>query len=134
MDKVLEVTVPVHLAGVAKGIKQQGGIIDFVHRELVVECLPGDIPEGITIDVTELMLHDAVRVRDVPTGGKWTAVSDADMLIVHLVSPRAEVAAEAEAAAAAVAVAVEPEVAKKGKGEKAEGEKAEGKKAEGKKD
>jgi large subunit ribosomal protein L25 len=131
MDKRLEVTVPVHLTGIAKGIKQQGGVLDFVHRELVVECLPGDIPEQITIDVTELMLHDAVRVRDLPTGGKWTPVSDADMLIVHLVPPRTEAVAEVEAAAV-VPGAAEPEVAKKGKGEKAEGEKPEGK--EGKKD
>ena len=63
MDKVLRVTVPVHLTGVAKGIKEQGGIVDFVHREIVMECLPADIPEHITIDVTELMLHDGVRVR-----------------------------------------------------------------------
>ena len=128
MDKVLQVTVPIHLTGTAKGIKQQGGILDFVHRELEVECLPGDIPDEITVDVTELMLHDAVRVRDLPTGGKWTPVSDGDMLIVHLVAPRAEAAAEAEPAAVAAA---EPEVVKKGK---VEGEKAEGKKAEGKKE
>jgi large subunit ribosomal protein L25 len=133
MDKVLQVTVPVHLTGVAKGIKQQGGILDFVHRELVVECLPGNIPEEIVVDVTELMLHDGVRVRDLPTGGAWTPVSDGDMLIVHLVSPRAEVAAEADAAAATAAAAAEPEVVKKGKTEKPD-EKAEGKKAEGKKE
>jgi large subunit ribosomal protein L25 len=112
--------VPVHLTGVAKGIKQQGGILDFVHRELVVECLPGNIPEEIIVDVTELMLHDGVRVRDLPTGGVWTPVSDGDMLIVHLVSPRAEVAAEADAAAATAAAAAEPEVVKKGKTDKEE--------------
>jgi large subunit ribosomal protein L25 len=61
---------------VAKGIKEQGGIVDFVHREIVMECLPADIPEHITIDVTELMLHDGVRVRDIDTGGKWKPISE----------------------------------------------------------
>ena len=125
MDKVLRVTVPVHLTGVAKGIKEQGGIVDFVHREIVMECLPADIPEHITIDVTELMLHDGVRVRDIDTGGKWKPISEADMLIVHVIAPKAEpepVAADA-AAAAAPAAPAEPEDIKKGKIEKPEDEK-----------
>jgi large subunit ribosomal protein L25 len=122
MDKVLRVTVPVHLTGEAKGVKAQGGIIDFVHRELVVECLPADIPEHITVDVTELMLHDGVRVRDIQTGGKWKPVSDGDMLIVHLIAPKAEAEPAAAEAAAAPTAAAEPEVIKKGKVEK-EGEK-----------
>jgi large subunit ribosomal protein L25 len=122
MDKLLQVTVPIHLVGDAKGIKAQGAQVDFVHRELDVECLPADIPEHITVDVTELMLHEGIRVRDLQTGGKWTPVSDADMLIVHLVSPKTEAEpAPADVAAVPVAAA-EPEVIKKGKVEK-EGEK-----------
>jgi large subunit ribosomal protein L25 len=121
MDKVLQVTVPVHLTGDAKGVKQQGAIVDFVHRELEVECLPADIPEAITVDISELMLHDGIRVRDLATGGKWKPVSDADMLIVHLVAPRAEAEPAAADAAAVPAAAAEPEVIKKGKAEK-EGE------------
>jgi large subunit ribosomal protein L25 len=124
MDRALRVTVPVHLTGEAKGVKAQGGIVDFVHRELVVECLPADIPEHITVDVTELMLHDAVRVRDLPPG-PWKSVSDPDLLIVHVVAPRVEAAPEAaEAAAVPAAAPAEPEVIKKGKVEKAEDEKA----------
>jgi large subunit ribosomal protein L25 len=120
MDKVLRVTVPIQLTGEAKGIKAQGGVVDFVHRELVLECLPADIPEHITVDVTELMLHDGVRVRDVPTGGKWKPLSDADMLIVHVVAPKVEAEpAPAEVAAVPTAPA-EPEVIKKGKVEKEE--------------
>jgi large subunit ribosomal protein L25 len=122
MDKVLQVTVPVHLTGEAKGVKQQGAIVDFVHRELEVECLPGDIPEAITVDITELMLHDGVRVRDLATGGKWKAVSDADMLLVHLVAPKAEAEPVAADVAATPTATAEPEVIKKGKVEK-EGEK-----------
>jgi large subunit ribosomal protein L25 len=118
MDKVLRVTVPIQLVGDAKGIKAQGGVVDFVHRELVVECLPADIPEHITIDVTELMLHDGVRVRDVATGGKWNAVSAPDMLIVHVVAPKVEAEPAPADAAATPTAAVEPEVIKKGKIEK----------------
>lgn len=126
MDKVLRVTVPVHLIGEAKGVKAEGGIVDFVNRDIEVECLPADIPEHITVDVTELMLHDGVRVRDLPISGTWKAVTDPDMLIVHVVAPKAEpepeVAEAAVAAAAAPAVPAEPEVIKKGKVEKPEDE------------
>jgi len=120
MDQVIRVTVPVHLTGDAKGIKAQGGIVDFVHRELDVECLPGDIPEHITVDVTELMLHDGIRVRDLQTGGKWKPVSEAETLIVHIVAPKteAEPTPDAAAAAAAPSTPAEPEVIKKGKVEK----------------
>jgi large subunit ribosomal protein L25 len=122
MDKVLQVTVSIRLVGDAKGIKAQGGVVDFVHRELEIECLPADIPEHVVVDVTELMVGQGVRVRDLVTDDKWTPVSDADMLIVHVIAPKAEVEpAPAEVVAAPVAPA-EPEVIKKGKVEKAEGE------------
>ena len=105
MDKVLRVTVPVHLTGEAKGVKVDGGVVDFVHRDIVVECLPADIPEHITIDISNLGLHDGVRVRDLPAG-KFKAVSDADMLIVHVVPPKVEAEpAPADAAAAAAPTA-----------------------------
>ena len=121
MDKVTRVTVPVHLTGEAKGVKADGGIVDFVHREVVVECLPADIPKHIVVDVTELMLHDGVRVRDLVTDGKWKAVSDADTLIVHVIAPKVEAEpAPTEAAAAAPAAPAEPEVIKKGKADKEE--------------
>jgi large subunit ribosomal protein L25 len=116
MDQVLTVTVPVQLVGEAKNAKAQGGTVDFVQREVVLEALPADIPEHITIDVTNMGLHDAIRVRDLETGGKWKPVSDADMMIVHIVAPRAA----AEEAPAEAAAAAEPEVIKKGKTEKEE--------------
>ena len=106
--------------------------MDFVHRDIEIEVLPGDIPENITVDISELMLNQGVRVRDVMTGAKWTATSDADMMIVHVVTPRAEeapAAATADAvAAAATAAPAEPEVIKKGKLEKPEDEPAKEKK------
>ena len=122
MDKVLRVTVAIHLVGDAKGVKAEGGVVEFVNRDVLIEVLPADIPEHITVDITELGLHDGVRVRDLPTGGKWKPVSDADMLIVHVVAPKAvEEPAPADAAAAATpTVPAEPEVIKKGKIEKDE--------------
>jgi large subunit ribosomal protein L25 len=123
MDKTLTVTVPIVLKGEARGVKQQGGIVDFVHREIEIEVLPGDIPENITVDVSELMLHEGVRVRDLKTeGAKWTAVSEPDMMIVHVVALKIEeepVAVDATAAAIPAAPA-EPEVIKKGKADKEE--------------
>jgi len=122
MDKAITVTVPIVLKGEAKGVKQQGGIVDFVNREVEIEVLPGDIPENITVDVSELMLHEGVRVRDLDTAGaKWTPLSDADMMIVHVVTLKIEEeapAAEAAAVAAAPAAPAEPEVIKKGKADK----------------
>jgi large subunit ribosomal protein L25 len=122
MDKAIEVTVPIVIKGEPKGVKQQGGVVDFVNREIEVECLPGDIPEHIDVDISELMLHQGIRVRDLPKTGKWTPVSDADMMIVHVVTIKVEetpAATDATAAAAGTAAApaapAEPEVIKKGK-------------------
>src|SRR4051812_38289965 len=77
MDKALTVTVPLVMKGEAPGVKQQGGIVDFVNREIEIECLPGDIPESIVVDISELMLNQGVRVRDLHTeGAKWKPVTD----------------------------------------------------------
>jgi large subunit ribosomal protein L25 len=122
MDKLLTVTVPFVLKGEARGVKQQGGIVDFVNREIEIEVLPADIPEHIEVDISELMLNQGIRVRDLKVeGAKWTALSDDDLMIVHVVAPRTEEtpAATPEAAAAPVAGA-EPEVIKKGNTEEKE--------------
>jgi large subunit ribosomal protein L25 len=120
MDKMLTVTVPILLRGDAKGVKQQGGIVDFVHREIEIETLPGDIPENVAVDISELMLNQGIRVRDLDlTGAKWKPLSEPDMMIVHVVPLKAEEPTPAEAAAAAAPTA-EPEVIKKGKTEKDE--------------
>jgi large subunit ribosomal protein L25 len=128
MDKKLTVTVPIVIKGEARGVKQQGGIVDFVHREIEIECFPADIPENLTVDISELMLNQGVRVRDLMTeGAKWTPVSEPDMMIVHVVALKVEAEPVAADAAAAPAAAAEPEVIKKGKVEK-EDEKEEKKK------
>jgi large subunit ribosomal protein L25 len=120
MDKLLTVTVPIVLKGEARGVKQQGGIVDFVNREIEIECLPGDIPENITVDVSELMLNQGIRLRDLHTEeAKWKPISEPEMMIVHVVALKAEEPEPAAAEAAPVAPA-EPEVIKKGKTEKEE--------------
>jgi len=128
MDKVLAVTVSVTLRGEAPGVKVQGGIVDFVHREIELECLPADIPEQIVVDISELMMGQSVRVRDLAADARWTPLSEPEMMLVHVVPPRAEATpTEEEAAAAAAAAApetpAEPEVIKKGKTETSEEEK-----------
>jgi large subunit ribosomal protein L25 len=134
MDRTIHVTIPVTVKGEPKGVKQQGGIVEFIRREIEIECLPADIPEHVEVDISELMLHEGVRVRDLAVDAKWKSVSDPDMMLVHVILPKAEeVAATPEATlAAATATPAEPEVIKKGK--KEEDEAAEGKKAEGKKE
>lgn len=125
MDRAITVTIPIVVRGEAKGVKQQGGILEFVRREIEIECLPGDIPENVEIDATELMLHQGVRVRDIATNPKWKPISEPEMMLIHVIMPKAEeVAAPAgEAAAAAPVAPAEPEVIKKGKKEEAEEEK-----------
>jgi large subunit ribosomal protein L25 len=125
MDRAIQVTIPVTVKGEPKGVKQQGGLLEFIRREIVIECLPGDIPEHVEIDVSELMLHQGVRVRDVATSDRWKSLSDPDMMLVHVILPKAEeVAPTADvAAAAATATPAEPEVIKKGKKEETEEEK-----------
>jgi large subunit ribosomal protein L25 len=125
MDKAITVTVVISLKGEAKGVKLQGGVVDFPHREVEVECLPGDIPENLTVDVSDLMIGQGVRLKDLATDARWTPVSDPDTLIVHVIAPKVE-----EAPAETVAAAVEPEVLKKGKGDE---EKADTKDAKDKK-
>jgi large subunit ribosomal protein L25 len=121
MDKKLTVTVPILLKGEAKGVKTQGGVLDFVSRDIEVECLPADIPEHIDLDVTELLMNQGIRVKDLPASDKWTALTDGETMIVHVVAAKVEAVAEpAAVAAVAGAGAAEPEVIKKGKPEKEE--------------
>ncbi len=126
MDKAITVTVPIVLKGESRGVKHQGGIVDFVTRDIEVECLPTDIPENIVVDISELMLNQSIRLKDLPQGPKWKATTEGETMIVHVVMPKAEESAQAADAAtaeAAPAAAAEPEVIKKGKDEKEDKEK-----------
>jgi large subunit ribosomal protein L25 len=121
MDRAIQVTIPVTVHGEPKGVKQQGGVLEFIRREIEIECLPGDIPEHVDVDVSELMLHQGIRVRDIAINPKWTPITEGEAMLVHVIMPKAEeVAAPAEAAAAVATTPAEPEVIKKGKKEEEE--------------
>ena len=117
LDKAIEVKVHIEVTGTPVGVKVEGGLLDHVTREVEVSCLPADIPEKITIDVSDLGMGKAVRVSDLKVPDKVTMLSEPDLVIVHVVAPRAEeevAAAVAPVEGEAVAGA-EPEVIKKGK-------------------
>jgi large subunit ribosomal protein L25 len=122
LDKAIRVEVPIQLTGVAEGVKTQGGILDQTLREVEIECLPGDIPANIPLDVTKLVFGMVLRVSDLAHTDKLKFLTPEDTPIAHITSVKEEVAPtpEAEAAAATEAPA-EPEVVKKGKQETAEG-------------
>jgi len=118
MDQKLKVSVPVVLKGEAAGVKQQGGILEQIVREVEIECLPGDIPSSIEADVTELVFGKVLRVSDLPHSDKIKFLSDANQPVVHITTVKEEVVATPEAVAAEAAAApAEPEVIKKGKQE-----------------
>jgi large subunit ribosomal protein L25 len=122
LDKELHVNVHIEITGTAIGVKRDGGIIDFVTRELEVACLPTDIPDKIVVDVTDLEMNKHIRVHDLKLSDKVRVLTDPEVVIVHVVAPRAEEEVAAAAAPAEGAPA-EPEVIK-AKGKAEEGEEA----------
>src|SRR5688572_9161794 len=90
LDQTLEVQVHVELQGVPVGVKVEGGILDFVTRELDVECLPTEIPHKIVVDVSELALGKHIRVSDITVPERVKILTDPDVVIAHVVVPRAE--------------------------------------------
>ena len=122
MDVALKVKVPIHAVGEARGVKVDAGILEIIMREVEAECLPGDIPERIDVDVSDLGIHGAVRVSDLKISDKVKILDEADQIVVHVVSVKEEAApaaaaTPAEGEAAAPAATAEPEVMKKGKKE-----------------
>jgi large subunit ribosomal protein L25 len=128
MDEKIRVRVPVHLTGESAGVKQQGGILDQVLREVEIECLPADIPSHINADISGLVFGQVLRVADLDHGGKLKFITEATQAVAHITSVKEEVVATPDAAAAAAAGPSEPEVIKKGKQETAEGAEAPAKK------
>jgi len=120
LDKPIRVEVPIQIVGVANGVKNQGGILDLVLRELEIECLPGDIPGHINADVTNLSFGDVLRVADLPHSDKLKFLTDENATVAHVTAVKEEVVATPEAVAAEAAAPAEPEVLKKGKQETAE--------------
>ena len=117
LTKRMAVKVPVHTTGEAKGVKIQGGLFEIVTREIEIECLPNEIPDGFTVDVSELMIGQNLRASDIPVTGSLKLLSPPDQVIAHVVTMKAEEVAPATPEAGAAPVAAEPEVIKKGKKE-----------------
>jgi len=119
LTRRLHVKVPVHTTGEPRGVKEQGGLYEIISREIEIECLPDEIPEHFTVDVSRLGIGQSLRAGDIPLSGSMKLLSPADLVISHVVATRGS-AVEAEAASAETA---EPEVVKKGKKEEEGGEK-----------
>ncbi len=120
LDKPIQVKVHIEIHGIPVGVKTHGGMMEFVTREILVSCLPLDIPKKFVLDVEALEIGGEVRVAQIPMPEKDKAMTEGDLLVVHVVTKHAEEAAAVVEGAAATA---EPEVAKKGKAP-AEGEAA----------
>jgi large subunit ribosomal protein L25 len=117
LDKALKVSVPIFLVGESAGVKQEGGIMEQMLREVEIECLPADIPSHIDADVSQLTFGKVLRVSDLPHTEKLKFLTDANQPVAHVTSVKEEVVATPEAVAAEAGTPAEPEVIKKGKQE-----------------
>lgn len=115
MTEKVRVQVAVELVGTAYGVKTEGGVLDFSHREVQVECLPGDIPKSLAVDVEGLHVGDRLSAGDLKLPAGVTLLDEPERVLVSVMHAKAEAAP----AAAEVAAEVEPEVVKKGKTEEA---------------
>lgn len=120
MDRPIRVSVPVVLKGEAVGVKNEGGLVDFITRELEVECLPHLIPEHIEVDISGLHVHQSVKVANLPPLEGVKVIKDPDTVIVTIGLPEAEVAAAAAAAEELATTTAEPEVIRKERATKEE--------------
>ena len=130
MSAKVKVSVPIALEGVPHGVKNEGGVLDFINREVEVECLPGKIPAAIELEISALHIGDHLEANDLKLPDGVSLVDDAPRVIVAIAHSRVaaeveEAEAEAEEAAEALIEAErdEPEVI--GRGKEAEEESAE---------
>ncbi|HZO51465.1 MAG TPA: 50S ribosomal protein L25 [Bryobacteraceae bacterium] len=119
LTKALRVKVPIHATGEPEGVKIHGGHFEFVFREIEFECLPDEIPEHITVDISALLIGQSIRAQDLAVSGSMKLVSPADTVVCHVVALRDSLAEAAPVEGEAAAAVKEPEVAKKGKKEEA---------------
>jgi len=109
LTKKLTVRVPVQTDGEPIGVKQQGGLMEVVHREVEIECLPNRIPEHFIVNVRELMIGQNLRAADIPIDDDLELKSPPGMVICHVVELRVTETTEAEEEAAEGAEAAEGE-------------------------
>ncbi len=116
MDEVIEAEVPVESIGTAEGVKTYGGLLEQNLRSLEIECLPGDLPDKITVDVSALNIGDSIHVHDLPLPSGVKTRVHPDLTVISVLAPTVE-----EEPVAAEAAAAGPEVITE---KKAEGETA----------
>jgi len=128
MDKVIRVSVPIVLIGEAVGVKTEGGFVDFITREVEVECLPKDLPEHIEIDISNLHLRQSFKAGDITLQEDIKFLSDPDaiMVLIEVPAKEEEIEVEEEEEEEVIAEGEEPEVIYKEKEKEVE----EGKKKE----
>jgi large subunit ribosomal protein L25 len=114
LTRAVHVSVPVRLLGQPEGVKNEGGLLDFVHRQVQVECLPGNIPEHLDVDVSALHLNQHVSVSDLHAGEGVRILDAPESIVAVVVPPKAEETAAATPEEAEAA-SKEPELIKKGK-------------------
>jgi large subunit ribosomal protein L25 len=110
MDQMIQAEVPLEPTGTSVGVKTFGGLLEQSLRMLAIECLPGDLPDRITVDVSPLNIGDSIHVRDIQFPSGVTPKVQADLTAFSVVAPVVEeepVVAEAEAAAAGPEVITE---------------------------
>jgi len=121
-DTRLKLKVPVQLKGEPYGVKTEGGVLEVILREVELECLPDDIPENITVDISDFKIGRSLRVGDLPVGERVKMITDPTRMVAHVIAPRTEETKVEEAVEGVEAA--EPEVIRKGKAEE-EGEEGE---------
>jgi large subunit ribosomal protein L25 len=125
LTRAVRVNVPIRVVGIPEGVKADGGLLEFVLRQVAVQCLPADIPEHLDLDVTGLRMNQHLSVKDLPVKERVTILDEPEAIVCVVAMPKEEAAPVVEEAAAAVA---EPEVIKKGK--ETPGDEPDAKKAE----
>src|SRR5260370_36155886 len=84
MDKAMRDAVPIQLVGIPVGVKSHGGILEHVLREVEIECLPGDIPSHLDVDVSNLELHGLIHGSDLPHSGSINVMDDENATVAHV--------------------------------------------------
>jgi len=100
--KTVQVSVPVRLVGLPEGVKNEGGVVDFVNRVVEVECLPTHIPEHYDVDVSALHINQHVSVSDLSIGEGVKLLDDPEQILAVVVAPRVEEVAVTEEEAEAI--------------------------------
>lgn len=120
MDKKVKVAVHVELTGEAEGVKTEGGLVDFVTREIEIECLPGDIPAHIDLDVSPLHVGQHVEAKELELPEGVELAMDPDRVVVSVSRKKVEAEEEEKEEELIEAETEEPEVVQRGKAEETE--------------